>query len=188
MGSRRQLFFLERLRGSTTWTPDFVNTKLDAATEDGLADALLEREPELDGEEFVHYAGRWIVWSGRRQETRLAVLDMVRSRLDVGELVFAGEPSQEELDRLHSLVGAAMMRAVKAEKLPRSLRDTVVMDGDEPLGRVHLTAEKILERAKLAGRVLPPLPKREPVEPKRRMSGWGSLYRTAAPAGTKEEA
>ncbi len=75
------------------------------------------------------------------------------------------------------------MRAVVPGELPSSLRETVELQGDKPLARIHLSQQAILDRAQQSGRIEPPAPKPEPAQPKRRLSGWGALYRSVGANG-----
>lgn len=173
---RRKLYYCECLHDTNTWRVDFLRTTIDPTTADGLAAALLEREPDQDPEELAQaYDGRWVVWAGKKQDASRSMLALVRRQLDVESLVYLREPSDKELDALHVKIAAAVMRAMKT--LPPRLRETVEIAGDEPLARIHLVAHDILTKARELGRVHVPV-RQVAIAPRRRTTGWGALYRT----------
>ena len=154
MATKETLFITEHLRSRcTTWCQRSMRWDRIPTTPEELVEAIYRFEPEtIPSELAVFYQGSWIVWRTRTvalpdvlSEEAEALVDRLRGRL------FCDEPDDDDFDRLECMIREMLVSRSAEELLGGGLSGAMgrvaVLDGPEPVARMTLTADDILEGA-----------------------------------------
>lgn len=152
--TRMRLFIAEHLRTkSGTWTQLPLRWKRLPKTPEDLVGAIYHFEDGAPPAELaLFYQGSWIVWRAQTIELPDVLAEQTESFVvQIRDRLFYDAPGDEEFDALEAMIREMLTKkaaaALEAGKLARSLRRVAVLDGQEPVARMTLSASEIMAGA-----------------------------------------